>query len=77
LTGWSERRTTFGANSIVNSAEFEKMNSILNFVEFENRVISATYRNLMASRPLKVSSFMSANNLFYPGFRDLSAAIAN
>jgi hypothetical protein len=23
------------------------MNSVINFVEFENRVISATYRNLM------------------------------
>jgi len=26
---------------------------------------------------LKVSSFMSSNTLFYLGFRDLSAAIAN
>ena len=36
----------FGANPIIILVDFE-MNPVINFVEYENRVISATYRNLM------------------------------
>jgi hypothetical protein len=45
------RERTVARESSVNL----QMNSVINFVELENRVISATYRNLMVSegRPVR------------------------
>jgi hypothetical protein len=39
------------------------MNSIINFVEFENRVISATYRNLMIGAKVVIVDKASGTQL--------------
>jgi hypothetical protein len=44
LTGATRERTFPRANPLI---DFPRMNASINFVELENRVIAATYRNLM------------------------------
>jgi hypothetical protein len=42
------------------------MNSVINFVELENRVISATYRNLMIKAKVVLVDKMSGEHLADP-----------
>jgi hypothetical protein len=42
------------------------MNSTINFVEFENRVVSATYRNLMVKAKVVLVDSMSGTDLADP-----------
>ncbi len=42
------------------------MNSIINFVEFENRVISATYRNLMVKAKVVLVDAASGSDISEP-----------
>ena len=42
------------------------MNSVINFVEFENQVISATYRNLMVGARIVLVDVASGNQLADP-----------
>jgi hypothetical protein len=42
------------------------MNSVINFVEFENQVVSATYRNLMVGARVVLVDAASGNQLADP-----------
>jgi len=42
------------------------MNSVINFVEFENRVIAATYRNLMVKAKVVLVDSSSGSDLSDP-----------
>ncbi len=46
------------------------MNSIINFVELENRVISATYRNLMVRAKVVLVDKASGRAIAGPGHHD-------
>ncbi len=43
-----------------------KMNSVINFIELENRVISATYRNLMVKAKVVLVALASGEHLPSP-----------
>ena len=47
-------------------AYFSNMNSAINFVELDNRVISATYRNLMVRAKVLLVESMSGDALAEP-----------
>ena len=50
------------------------MNCVINFVEFENQVISATYRNLMIGARVVLVDVTSGNQLADPVTRITSPA---
>jgi hypothetical protein len=50
------------------------MHSVINFVEFENQVISATYRNLMIGATVVLVDVTSGNQLADPVIRITSPA---
>jgi hypothetical protein len=50
------------------------MNPVINFVEFENQVISATYRNLMIGASVVLVDVTSGNQLADPVTRITSPA---
>jgi hypothetical protein len=62
LTRSGGAHTVFGAYLIIYFVDFE-MNPVINFVEYENRVISATYRNLMVKAKIVLVDKTSGEQL--------------